>query len=230
MIKVERRAISFVDLTFLPGNPNAMSKAEYAGLVEAIREAGTLLQPVLVRLIETREANRWRYEVVDGEHRAQACREAGVEPVECVVAFGMTDAQARAYRIGMNKRRGALDARKVGEEVRLIASGEELAADILAVIGFARDELDAILSASASVEELLGGADRAGEEDPGPSREPQAPAEKGALLSVRFEVKADRDEVRSALAELDDDPAAALLSLVRKGRPAKRQKGAKRGR
>lgn len=224
----ERRTVLFEELVFVPGNPNAMSPAEHARLVAAVREAGALLQPVLVRPVEREVGgDDWpsSFEVVDGEHRARACWEAGVRAIDAVVAHGMTAGEARALRVGMNKLRGSLDLGLVAEEVRLLAAGAALPADVLALVGFDPGELAAVLAATEPrADDLLGSADGPGDEERG--GDALGKKQVVALLSVRFERVEDRDRVRAALAAVDADPARALLCLLHEEKP---KKGGRRG-
>jgi ParB-like chromosome segregation protein Spo0J len=221
----ERRSVLFEELVFVPGNPNAMSPAEHARLVAAIREAGSVLQPILVRPSDE-AAGPWarRLEVVDGEHRAKAAHEAGVREIDAVVALGMTAGEARALRVGMNKLRGSLDLGLVAAEVRLLAAGASLSPEVIAVVGFDRAELDAVLAATEPrPDELLGSADGPGEEERGGT---PGKREAAATLTVKFAHVEDRDRVRAALAAVDADPARALLSLLHE---QKTKKGKRRG-
>ena len=71
-------------------------------LVASIRAHG-VLQPILVRVVDG------RHELVAGERRLRAAREAGLETVPCVVASGMDDAAAIEAQLVENLQREALD-------------------------------------------------------------------------------------------------------------------------
>lgn len=233
----------FTRLVFAPGNPNAMSDAEYKLLVEALRQTGTLLQRVLVRPIlktNVRSApisspgdERLKdclLEVIDGEHRARACRDAGVKLVACEVALGLTDAEARALRIGINKLRGSLDIGKVGAELADILGPlgvRQEAFDVLSLVGYAHDELQTILELSrhSGADDVVGlAAGGAPEEDRAPDRGGGGGAPGSRTLSLRFKTADEATAAREALARLDADPAKALQLLLTRQKRIRKDK------
>ena len=83
-------------------NPNAMSPAIYGQLVENIKTRG------FKSAIYVLPANGdGIYEIVDGEHRWRAAKEAGQKELPCVV-LPATEAQAKMDCITMNQLRGDL--------------------------------------------------------------------------------------------------------------------------
>jgi len=79
-------------LRALRRNPQYLSERQMAALVASIRRDG-FLSPVLVRPVR---GARDEYEIVSGNHRVLAAREAGLESVPCVVADLSATAAARA--------------------------------------------------------------------------------------------------------------------------------------
>jgi ParB family chromosome partitioning protein len=89
-----------------PWNPNKMTGLKYDSLVQAISKDKRLRQPLLVRQIEKVP---WpKYQIVDGEHRAKAARQAKLEEVDCVV-IDLTEQEAKAATIAMNNIKGKFD-------------------------------------------------------------------------------------------------------------------------
>lgn len=79
-------------------NPNVFDDIKYKGLVENIKTFG-YIQPVL---IDSKDV------IIDGAHRIKACKEAGINKIQCVVYEGNTD--IKEYRklltLSMNNLRG----------------------------------------------------------------------------------------------------------------------------
>ena len=194
-------------------NPNAMQPKDYALLRAAISACGgTRLQPVLVR--ET--GQRDRYEVVDGLHRVQACRDELIAEVDAIVlAHGTSNAEAekvaRLLQIGMNRMRGSLDLGAVGDSVKAIDLTEVDAA-LAALSGFDEPALRALLASTSgpSEEVLLGGTGggAVGGED--------VPADEPTFeLKVVFATKKALTAARKALRAVGGgDITAGLLALV----------------
>lgn len=196
-------------------NPNAMQAKDYALLREAIRACGgTRLQPVLLR--ETAKPDI--FEVVDGLHRVQACRDEAIEEVDAIVlARGTSNADAervaRLLQIGMNRMRGSLDLGAAADSVKALdLSGVD--ASLTALSGFDEASLRALLATSSgpSDEALLGGAAGSGN-----AGDEEAPADEDPTfeLKVAFPSKKAMHAVRRAMREAGGgDLAAGATSIV----------------
>lgn len=120
-----------------PGNPNRMDPGDYDRLVGAVRRVG-FLQPVLVR-----PAASDRYEIVDGAHRVRAARDAKLASVPCVVA-SLTDEEAAAVQVGMNRLRGELDVGAVADVLAALSAAGWSSED-LALTGYGEEDIAALL-------------------------------------------------------------------------------------
>ena len=130
-------------------NPNKMPPDQFEKLQAAIKLYG-FEQPVLVRPLHRIEVDADgntfdAYEIVDGVHRKQAAEALGMKEIPCVVNNKITDAQARALRISMNRLRGDLDLGLVASDFKALADlGWD--SDALASTGFSLDEVNALMS------------------------------------------------------------------------------------
>ena len=140
-------SIPVAHLREAPGNPNKMPDEQFEKLKAAIKLYG-FEQPVLVRPIGNENAtdkHSGTYEIVDGVHRKQAADALGMKEIPCVVNRSITDEQARALRISMNRLRGELDLASVASEFRLLSdAGWDMSA--LETTGFSGDEVAALMS------------------------------------------------------------------------------------
>jgi len=85
-------------------NPNELDESGFKVLVQNIKDKRVgYTQP-----IEVRETGEDQYEVVDGAHRLQACKEAGLTEIECVIS-SYDDTQAKLETIAKNKIRGTIN-------------------------------------------------------------------------------------------------------------------------
>ena len=117
-----------------PWNPNVVSDETMLQLVANVKRVG-LTMPILVREVEG------GYEVVDGEHRLKAAMAAELEMVP-VVVVKMTDAEAKAQTVAMNKLRGEMPAAEVAvllQKIEPVLPLEELAQ----YVGYSLKELQA---------------------------------------------------------------------------------------
>lgn len=91
---------SFAELPVTEIRPNprqprqVFDEESQAELVLSIREIG-VLQPVVVRLVPDADEPGVRYELIMGERRLRACREAGLERIPAIVRDTQDDAMLR---------------------------------------------------------------------------------------------------------------------------------------
>jgi ParB-like chromosome segregation protein Spo0J len=97
-----------------PWNPNKMTPAMRAKLIESIREYG-MLDPLTVREIPTPMTSPQVYEILDGEHRWEVASDMGILDFDCTVVRGLTEAQAKKLTIVMNELHGQADPGKLGD-------------------------------------------------------------------------------------------------------------------
>lgn len=102
------------DLHPNPWNPNVMDSRTYDAARESIRDYG-FIDPVTVRPHRDFE-NGW--EIIDGEHRVRAAVDEGLETLDLVVLYGLSDAQAKKLTVVLNETRGRADPPLLG---RLLA-------------------------------------------------------------------------------------------------------------
>jgi DNA modification methylase len=110
-----------------------MSPEEMKELCDSINAYG-LVQPLIAR--------RSDHRVVAGHHRLEAARLLGLDRVP-VICLDLTDHQASALALALNKIAGAWDAAKLAavlEELELLPDGEQLPT------GFSLEEVDDLLS------------------------------------------------------------------------------------
>jgi ParB family chromosome partitioning protein len=121
-----------IDLVFeSPENPaDRYSGPAFAELVASIKEKGVLM-PILVRPV------KGRYEVVAGNRRLCAAKDAGLTEIPARVAE-MSDTEAREARIVENLQRADLHPIEEGEQYRILLVGSKggyTTADIAARVG-----------------------------------------------------------------------------------------------
>lgn len=203
-------------------NPNVMPPDEVAKLAQNMAVTG-VVQPILVRVTTgplppvDGDASAWAsstapLEVVDGSHRKEAALMAHIRTVP-VTVIQVSDAQARALRVGMNRLRGDLDLAVVGRMLKDLADASA-EASVAALAGYDPSEVnDLILAVTPTNAELdamaaLGGATP-------PPAESGSSEERRFLLEVAFLQKGDRDRVKKRLKELGDgDAAQGLFTLL----------------
>lgn len=90
-----------------PWNPNRMDDDRKKALVKRIRKHG-ILQPLLVRPLaqEFPGDPDATYQILDGEHRYDALRAAGVTHTEAVIVEDVEDDDAKLHTLAMNQIRG----------------------------------------------------------------------------------------------------------------------------
>lgn len=124
-LKTRHRILHKSSLSANPWNPNRMTQAMRAKLVESIHEYG-MVDPLTVRPIDDDLAGQ-HYEILDGEHRFNVAVDEGIDKFDCIEIEGLTEAQARKLTIVMNELHGQADPGKLGD----------LLADILDMTGLA---------------------------------------------------------------------------------------------
>lgn len=147
-----------------PNNPNRMEPERYAALVENMRRFG-FLQPALIR---ANPKDRKRFISCDGHHRVQAATEIGFASIPVVVAQ-MTEEEANALQIGMNRLRGELDLSATASILDSLKEAGWGAAD-LGVLGFSLEEVGDLLSSLDSDPDILPQSIDAPDDDAPPSR------------------------------------------------------------
>jgi ParB-like chromosome segregation protein Spo0J len=202
---MQMQEIALELLTENPDNPNRMEPEKLQALSQAIKRLG-FLQPPLVR------ARPSDFLIVDGHHRVAAARLAEITSVPCVLApASMTDAEAKAAMLGLNRLRGELDlALASGVVIDLAQAGWSF--DDLAVTGFSEVELKDLLDTGAqNVDDLLRGAAA----DVGQDDEPRV--EKPFVLEVMFASREQYVSARKALkraAGKGGDLSRGLLTVL----------------
>jgi len=192
-------SIPLAALTRAERNVTVMEPSRYAALVASIKRDGCL-QPILAR-----DLGDGTFRIVDGHHRADACRDAGLDAAPAIVVT-MTDAREAVERIGFNRRRGELDLSAAARE--LAAMADSVPADDIVLTGFSQDEIAALVrSLDKPVDEDLDALRRSLRDDDGE-------AERN-VLSVAFKQRADLDLVRTFLAKHGRSYSTALLALNR---------------
>lgn len=143
-----------------PWNPNRMTAAMYAKAIESITLYG-FVDPLTVR-----DVGRFRYEIIDGEHRFNAGRDLGMTEFPCIVISGLTDTAAKKLTIVMNELHGQADPGRMGDlltEILSFSSMEEL------LVGLPYDE--SILAGFIGLPELPELPDLPKTKDPDESKE-----------------------------------------------------------
>jgi ParB-like chromosome segregation protein Spo0J len=147
------------------------------------------------------------YQIVDGQHRWEVAKEAGFEELPVIVRE-MTESEAKAQTIAMNKLRGEMEPADVAALVKDIMGDINL--DELATFsGFQLEELEAYVSlADFDFSEY----DETGEDDDeGPSEE--------AWVTMTFRVPSDvepiiRSEIERVKAALRTEHDSVALEAI----------------
>lgn len=131
------------ELIYDPENANKMEEREYRQLVTNIKQIGAMLQPICVK--EVPEG----FKVVDGEHRARASKEAGLDSVLAVVWDG-TEEMRKALALSFNKIHGELDLTQVQKIVSdLHTSGWTV--NEISMTGYSTVEIEDLLQVDTSI-------------------------------------------------------------------------------
>jgi len=111
------REVAVAALRPNPWNPNVVAQHKMAALTRTVRHDGRLLSVPLVRPVEG------GFEILDGEHRYEAAKAAGVETMTVLVVEA-SDQEARARTIAMNQIRGVADPVKQAALLAELARNE----------------------------------------------------------------------------------------------------------
>jgi ParB/RepB/Spo0J family partition protein len=154
-----------------PWNPNTVPESIMSALRANVKRAG-FNQPVLVRPHPTKQGE---YEIVDGEHRWTVLRDDGATEIDVIVR-DMSEAEAKAQTVAMNKLRGEMDPADVARLVRDI-EGEIDLSELAGFSGYSEVELQGLTTLLDFDWSKFGDAD--------PANDPQDDDEKWATLSYR---------------------------------------------
>lgn len=127
-------------------NPNVMDEETYLALKAGIQRGG-FVQPILVRPLP----GGGRYEILDGEHRWKAVKEAGFETIPAVVVED-EDASAKLRTLQMNRVRGEMPDESIGKLLAEI-SGDVDDQAIMELLAYDDKELDWLVSMAEVVTE-----------------------------------------------------------------------------
>lgn len=191
-----------VDVTDLipdPNNPNQMPEAVYRQLVKNISDPAIgFLQPIAVRPETTdRGAHTGRFFIVDGHHRVQAAREAGMSAVPCVSKEGMDAGFARLVGVAMNNLHGQLDMAAVVSLFKTLHYDEGMPVADMTFTGFEESAISKALQLDMS----------------NPDMAPPSPEEAGGgntdaklhILEVAFHDPAVLKKVKARMKKLRKD-------------------------
>lgn len=103
-IKNEVSSIPIEKLVVHPGNPNRMSKKNFAKLVRNIERTGRY-EPLVVRPCPKREGF---FQLINGQHRCQALAELGYETADAMV-WDLDDYEADMLLATVNRLGGGTD-------------------------------------------------------------------------------------------------------------------------
>ncbi len=200
------------ELVEMPGNENVMDEATFKSLVRFMRERG-FKQPILVRQLksgpEERSVLGRQFAIVDGKHRKDAAIEVGLKQVPCVLDVDMTEAEAKAIRIGMNRNRGDLDLAAVGRTMLELSVAGWSPTD-LTVVGFDEQEVQALLEAAAggpdpdSITASVSVADK----------EPKKDQDQTHVLKINFSELEDYERAQAVLKKAGSGNLATGLIAV----------------
>lgn len=188
-------------------NSNKMEPAEFDLLVAGMKAFGCV-QPLLVRPRPEAKPAAAEYEIVDGQHRWRAAKQAGLAKVLVVVAH--TDDQVSALLgLSLNRLRGETDLTVASEVlVELASLGWSL--DKLSLSGFQPDELSGLLQAHGGEVDLLASA--ANMELPSMS---DSPKPKKPALRLEFASKGEMDLVVAMALDHGPTVEAGLLCMAK---------------
>lgn len=133
-----------------PNNFNRQSSKVFNTLVAEVRKVKTLLSVPLLRVIEWKDKAKKipaRYRIVDGHHRVNAYKAAGLTaPIFCIIT-DMDDKEAAKHLMSMNKLTGEPDDMLLNNLVRKMVTELHVSAEeIVAETGYTTTEVDSMLS------------------------------------------------------------------------------------
>lgn len=186
-------------------NPNAMDEPRYNALKRLIERYG-FLEPVLVRPLPEPDGE-YEYEMVQGHHRMRAMVELGHTVIPCIVR-DLSDEEAVALQIGMNRVRGELDLQAVARTLDEL-SAHDWEVDDLTMLGFTESELADMLSfanADSDASVAIDGAVALPEEEKVDRTR--------WVLELEFRSKEEMVAVRKALGSMNRDMGLAVHALL----------------
>ncbi len=125
--------VSVASLRPFPGNPRIMSASKMQKLLRSIQRFG-LVEPLVVR------GSDWL--VIGGNQRLEAARTAGLKTVPAVLVE-LSDAEAKALNLALNKIQGEWDLPKLGELLEGLTDLPDLDVNLT---GFDLPEIDSLLA------------------------------------------------------------------------------------
>lgn len=194
-------------------NPNKMTNEQFELLVGAIKRVGCV-QPVLVRRLppleelstkvrETAASLGAGWEIIDGFHRVNACKQAGLTHVPAVI-IDSDEQMAAALQLGLNRMRGEVSLNAAVIELQLLEGST-----YTELCGFAPDEIDALLTQDTGIdiEEALEGAS---------ANVPEEQAEPAGSITLEIPGFTNANELRAAKRALKKAGAGDLrVGLMR---------------
>lgn len=194
-------------------NPNKMTSEQFDLLVAAIKRVGCV-QPVLVRALppmdelspkarETALMLEEGWEIIDGFHRINACKQAGLSHVPAVI-IESDEQMAAALQLGLNRMRGEVSLNAAVVELQLLEGSV-----YTELCGFAPDEIEALLAQDTGIdiEEALEGAS---------ANVPEERVEPGGSITLEIPGFTDAKELRAAKRALKKAGAGNLrVGLMR---------------
>jgi len=157
MIQSRLKALKTVPVSSLDpfkfGNPRVMGDAMRAHLRTSMEELG-VVQPIIVR--ESPGAPD-RYEIINGHHRYDVMKEAGLPKAEVVVVDLPDDQKARALVLALNQISADWDQQALSSYVSswLAENGDD-GKWFQGVTGFSADEIEVLKTSLGRVEEAVG--------------------------------------------------------------------------
>lgn len=206
-------------------NPNKMTGEQFELLVGAIKRVGCV-QPVLVRALpsmeelspkarETAMSLEEGWEIIDGFHRINACKRAGLTHVPAVI-IESDEQMAAALQLGLNRMRGEVSLNAAAYELELLAD-----TTYIELCGFAPDEIAALVAQDTGIdiEEALEGAS---------ANVPEERTEPTGSITLEITGFADAAELRAAKRALrksgGGDMRVGLMRLLGELMPTKKKK------
>jgi ParB/RepB/Spo0J family partition protein len=137
-VHVDVRRVDIGKLVANPWNPNRMAPDTIAAAEASIKSYG-FVDPVTVRL-HPRKKGYWQ--ILDGEHRWIAAKNAGWRAVSVNVLTGLTEAQAKRLTVVMNETRWEAEKIELGKLLaELKAAGDDFAG-----VDMAQHEIDELIA------------------------------------------------------------------------------------
>ncbi len=138
-----------------PWNPNRMSARIQASMDKGFLEDGWLASQALL-IWGKDDQGVERNLIIDGEHRWETATRLGIKSGPMVFMDGLTEAQAKAFTIKMNQKRGEFDADELGELIRSI-QGDFNVEDFGLELGFEDEDFMKLVAEVTAPVELEAG-------------------------------------------------------------------------